>query len=609
VARLYFTGGELGDFSEVASISDAPTVQNTTKRTGTYAFELTSAAANKSVVFVESGGVLSHTTVYGRVYFRLNVATPPSVAVSPSGRILFFDTAGATVARISTAWNTDGTVTGSLRHDTLGQIGSDFTLPADGAFHLCELKCVMSATVGILEAKIDGVVVASGTGLNTGTASIVRAACFGPPNTNGLAATLWLDDLLLDDSAYPGAGQSILRLAKSGTPTYDAFTKTGGAAINTVWDDLPFSATDEAHSTSASQAQTALADDVGAGTDPIASGDTINACKVAMIAKTLAPAAIEFVNSALGGTSTTTSFSITLPATQSGDILILEFAHRGTGNGTIGGTYSGGAFALKHSQLFASSTFSGKTYWSRATGNHSGQTVTGSGLTNSCAAIITIYRNCLASGDPLADATIVGEQNASGDETQAEITTTTNGAWVVLVVANSPDVNVGSQSCTSPGVLQERAEVQSTGGTDSSISHASELKATAGATGSFTYSISPNAASGSWAYAISPAAATPGTYKIRRRVNSSDTDTTKTLTSTDAYYDDGVWTATLAQLQAMEMGALRDSGGVLNMQVEDVYVLVDYTPAAPTGHPAIRRFSQTKYNRPVEVGRSNVMVA
>jgi hypothetical protein len=213
--------------------------------------------------------------------------------------------------------------------------------------------------------------------------------------------------------------------------------------------------------------------------------------------------ALSFVTNALGGTTTTTSLSITLPTTQADDIIILEFTHRGTGNGTIGGTYTGPALALKHSQLFATSTFSGKTYWSRATGNHAGETVTVTGLTNSCAGVVTVYRGALTSGDPLSDATIVGEQNASGDETQAAITTTTNAAWVVLVVANSPDVAVTSQTAGGNPALAARAEVLSTGGTDSSISHASAEKATAGATGSFTWA-QTNGASGSWAYAITP---------------------------------------------------------------------------------------------------------
>lgn len=220
---------------------------------------------------------------------------------------------------------------------------------------------------------------------------------------------------------------------------------------------------------------------------------------------------ISYIANALGGTTTTTSFSVTLPTTQADDILILEFVHRGTGNGTIAGTsvsVGGLTWTLKHSQLFGSSLFSGKTYWTRATGNHAGQTVTGASLTDSCAAIVTQYRGAVSSGDPLADATIVGEQNASGNETQAQITTTTDKAWVVLVVVNSPDLAISTQNSTSPGTLTERAERLSTGGTDSSISHASAAKATAGATGNLTWA-QTNAASGSWAYAITPNATTP----------------------------------------------------------------------------------------------------
>jgi hypothetical protein len=213
---------------------------------------------------------------------------------------------------------------------------------------------------------------------------------------------------------------------------------------------------------------------------------------------------ISFVANALGGTTTTTSFSITLPTTRAGDIIILEYTHRGTTDATLGGTYSGPAFTEKHDQQYATSTFSGKTLYSRATGDHNGQTVTGSGLTDSCAAIITIYRGAVATGDPLSDATVVGEQNASGNEAQAEITTTTPGAWVVLVVANSPDVGVSGQDSVSPGPLTERAEVLSTGGTDTSIAHASRAKGPTGGTGTLAWA-QVNGASGSWAYAIKPA--------------------------------------------------------------------------------------------------------
>jgi hypothetical protein len=216
--------------------------------------------------------------------------------------------------------------------------------------------------------------------------------------------------------------------------------------------------------------------------------------------------AVTFVTFATHSGNSTTSFSVAIPATQANDIIILEYTHRGTTDATIGGTYTGPAFAEKHDQQYASNAFSGKTLWSRASGNHSAQTVTGASLTNSCAAIVTVYRGALTTGDPLADATVVGEPNASGNETQPEITTTTAGAWVVLVVANSPDVAVTSAACTSPGALANRAEHLSTGGTDTSIVHASAEKASAGATGAFTWA-QTDGAGGSWAYAIRPAPA------------------------------------------------------------------------------------------------------
>lgn len=214
--------------------------------------------------------------------------------------------------------------------------------------------------------------------------------------------------------------------------------------------------------------------------------------------------AVNFIANALGGTATTTTFSITLPATQAGDVLILEYTHRATTDATLGGTSitTGGlTWTQVRNQLHNTSAWSSHTVWTRASGNHSGQTITGAALTNSCAAVVTQYRGALASGDPLTGATIVGEQNASGDVTLAQITTTEADCWVVLVVGNSPDVAVTAQTCTSPGSLTIRAEILSTGGTDSSICHASAAKAAAGATGSFTYSQAAQP-SGAWAYAI-----------------------------------------------------------------------------------------------------------
>lgn len=221
---------------------------------------------------------------------------------------------------------------------------------------------------------------------------------------------------------------------------------------------------------------------------------------------------IGYISSALGGVADTTTTGVTLPGTVANDILLFIFCHRGTGNGTISGTSitTGGlTWTQKHDQLFGASAFSGKVLWTRASGNHSGQTVQAASLTNAAASVLVVLRNVLSSAAPFdGAATIVGEQNISGNETQAEITTLVDGCLVCLVVFNSPDVNVSTHACTSPGALIERAERLSTGGTDASVSFAAEVKATAGATGAFTWA-QVNGASGSVAFALQPDAQTP----------------------------------------------------------------------------------------------------
>ena len=67
--------------------------------------------------------------------------------------------------------------------------------------------------------------------------------------------------------------------------------------------------------------------------------------------------------------------------------------------------------------------------------------------------------------------------------------------------------------------------------------------------------------------------------------SSIDTDTTKTLTTSDAYYDDGVWTDTLTNINAAEIGGVKSGGaGGQSMQIEDCWLMVDYLVAAILGN-------------------------
>lgn len=210
--------------------------------------------------------------------------------------------------------------------------------------------------------------------------------------------------------------------------------------------------------------------------------------------------AITFVTFALSGTTDSTTLNITLPTVAAGDVLLLEYTHRGTGTGTLGGV-GGSDWTNKASDLYATSTFSHHLYWKRCDGSESGDALTVTGLTNSCAGVVTLYRGCKSVGDPIG--AILHEANASANETMAQITTTRNVAFVVLTVANSPDVAISAQTCTSPGALTERAERLNTTGTDTSIAHASAEKATLGATGALTWA-QTNTASSSRAYELLP---------------------------------------------------------------------------------------------------------
>lgn len=217
-------------------------------------------------------------------------------------------------------------------------------------------------------------------------------------------------------------------------------------------------------------------------------------------------------STSVGGTATT--FTLTCPTTQAGDILLLDFAHNGTGDGTLSGTtITTGelTWTKKHAQLIYSNTRSGKTYWARATGDHSGQTVIVSSIGDYSTGLLTIYRGCLSSGDALAGATIVGELNASGNETQEEIVTTVDNCMVIFIVANgNGNYGITNPACTSPGALTRR--VQGSGTVNCAHSSSDTLKVTAGGTGAFTWS-QTNAITGSWAYALLPALAGPANLK------------------------------------------------------------------------------------------------
>ena len=149
-------------------------------------------------------------------------------------------------------------------------------------------------------------------------------------------------------------------------------------------------------------------------------------------------------------------------------------------------------------------TSGASVWWKRIVANNTATiTVDSLGYTGSCAGGLSIYRGCSIGLAPYENVT--GETNISGNEVNAGITPSRNGALVCLSVFNATnDIAIDTESTTSPGTLDERSEHLNTGGSDCSVTHASAIQTTAETTGNFTWA-QTDAASQSIAFDILPA--------------------------------------------------------------------------------------------------------
>lgn len=281
--RRYMNGFETGDFSECGGSGVGGSVVTSgggdQVRTGAYSCKCASGAGayreSTTGLNISSGFLRTYiysTATSGKATFILGFGT------SSDGRLIELKT------------RTDGKF--DYVNETSGStvvVGTGTTVLPLNQWVLLELKAVISAGSGIIEAKINGTVDGSFTGLTTDGLGNIDRGIWGPAD-NDTAATYYFDDIAIDDTSYPGAGQIIARQGKTGTPTYDAWTKNGAATATLCWSDTPFSAATNCSDAILSDAQTMLvapfsATQTGHGTEVIGTTDTVNACKVALIAK------------------------------------------------------------------------------------------------------------------------------------------------------------------------------------------------------------------------------------------------------------------------------------------------------------------------------------
>lgn len=301
-AVAYFTGFETGDTSEVAPTS-APTVQSTTVRTGGYAMKL-AAAGSASFTYPIGGGLASTNTVW-RGYFRTTAAG---------------NTTGFVVALLAVDQNTGIKITFNasrqlvLTSSNSGETATGTTVLAVNTWYRLEVTYDSSTGLGAAAVYVNGNL--DSTITETNGIPVTIDLC---QHVRDSGADFFFDDIRVDTGglALIGDGATIARQGIAGTPTYNAWTKNGAATAALCWSDTPFAAATNCSDAVLNDAQTMAvglfsADPSRAveGPNYLAAGVTINAVKVAMVAKTASAGSIS-IRRRQGGVDTDTVKTLT----------------------------------------------------------------------------------------------------------------------------------------------------------------------------------------------------------------------------------------------------------------------------------------------------------
>lgn len=309
----WFAGFENGSIKEFTNDPSANTsIESTLFYTGAYSAKI----IQTNVDAAQSGTGFASSTLFTLGHHRFHITTPP--ASQSDYLILQTVTAvGAAILVVYLRITAAGVLSLVLNNNvTPVDIGSPFPVSQD-TWYTIETKTVISATIGIVELKVNGMVVATGSSLNTGVANIdsVYWSVYRGAGVNSLVAQHFVDDLICGNTAYFVQGGCIARQGKAGTPTYDTFTKVGAATAALCWSDTPFSAATNCTSITSGGAQTMLTASfsvvqAGHGTEIVNTQDVIVSCKTALVAK-VGVGSSQSIRRRIGGVDTDTAKTIT----------------------------------------------------------------------------------------------------------------------------------------------------------------------------------------------------------------------------------------------------------------------------------------------------------
>lgn len=306
---LLISGAETGGTSVWPSTLGTFSAQTTTFFSGAYAYKLTAPGSES---YLSKSGFNTEGPLYVKAKFRAHVTTNPTSQSEYATLRMAVAGGGSNNGFIALIVTTGGGLSLQLRNAANTAIGSAVGISADTWYTLELAIQERHATTGDIEWKLDGVSRASSTSTNTGSAAIDIVHLVA--RLNGGSLDNYYDDVVIRNDAFHGDSQVITRQGVSGSPTYTAYTKTGGA-IDVVWSETPFNATNNAASSSSGVAQTMntasfSSTQTGHGSEVLDSNDTINACSLLAVMKT-GTASSHSLRRRINGVDTDTSKSVT----------------------------------------------------------------------------------------------------------------------------------------------------------------------------------------------------------------------------------------------------------------------------------------------------------
>ncbi len=215
MARLTIAGFETGDTSEVTNITGGVTASTVQKQTGSYALRVNTSAATGfcSVYgFAASGAAARWASADCYVSVAVRIHTRPGAALA---RLVSIKNVSGN-DQIYVNLKTDGALQLSY-FDGSGEtnIGSASAALTLDTWYLIEVKGTSLATASsaTVELKINGSIIATGTGLTVSGAFRANSGevCLGNVNS-AETIDVYYDDLVVDSAAYPGA--SLIQVLK-----------------------------------------------------------------------------------------------------------------------------------------------------------------------------------------------------------------------------------------------------------------------------------------------------------------------------------------------------------------------------------------------------------